>query len=98
MQREALSALPSPAARAVAFAAILLGGLAGGLIGWSFVSLQSSGDSDLPAAIGAYVGAVAGGRRHRSDLGAGPAGHGRVAPARRPLTTQARRSTLNTSA
>ena len=48
--REALSALPSPAARAVAFAAILLGGLAGGLIGWSFVSLQSSGDSDLPAA------------------------------------------------
>jgi hypothetical protein len=57
--RQALSALPSPAARAVAFAAILLGGLAGGLIGWSFVSLQSSGDSDVPAAIGAYVGAVA---------------------------------------
>jgi hypothetical protein len=57
--REALSALPSPAARAVAFAAILLGGLAGGLIGWSFVSLQSSGDSDVPAAIGAYIGAVA---------------------------------------
>ncbi len=55
--REALSALPSPAARAVAFVAILLGGLAGGLIGWAFVSLQSTGE--VAAAIGAYIGAVA---------------------------------------
>jgi hypothetical protein len=59
-QRDALSALPSPMARAVAFCAILLGGLAGGLIGWAFVSLQTSDDSDVAPAIGAYVGAVAG--------------------------------------
>ena len=59
-QREALSALPSPVARAVAFFAILLGGLAGGLIGWAFIALQTSGDSDVASAVGAYVGAVAG--------------------------------------
>ena len=59
-RREALSALPSPVARAVAFLAILLGGLAGGLIGWAFIALQTSGDSDVVSAIGAYVGAVAG--------------------------------------
>jgi hypothetical protein len=57
--REALSALPSPVARAVAFVAILLGGLAGGLIGWAFISLQTSSGSDLAAALGAFVGSVA---------------------------------------
>ena len=59
-ERDALSALPSPVARAVAFAAILLGGLAGGLIGWAFLALQTSSGSDVVSAIGAYVGAVAG--------------------------------------
>jgi hypothetical protein len=59
LDRQALSALPSPIARAVAFVAILLGGLAGGLIGWAFVSLQSSGTSDVPAALGAYMGSAA---------------------------------------
>jgi hypothetical protein len=58
-RRDALSALPSPLARAVAFAAILVGGLAGGLIGWAFVALQCSGDCDVASAIGAFVGAVA---------------------------------------
>ena len=54
--RPALSALPSPLARGLAFAAILLGGLAGGVIGWAFLRLQS--DSTVAAAIGALVGAV----------------------------------------
>jgi hypothetical protein len=59
LERQALSALPSPVARAVAFVAILLGGLAGGLIGWAFVSLQSSDAGDVAAALGALVGSVA---------------------------------------
>jgi hypothetical protein len=45
-------------ARGLAFVAILLGGLAGGLIGWTFVVLQCSGDCEVPASIGAFVGAV----------------------------------------
>ncbi len=53
-----LSALPSPAARAAAFAAILLGGLAGGLIGFTLVRLQCDGDCAVPMGIGAFVGAV----------------------------------------
>jgi hypothetical protein len=53
-----LSALPSPAARAVAFVAILVGGVAGGLIGFGFAELQCTGDCTLPAAIGAAIGAV----------------------------------------
>lgn len=56
--REGLSALPSRSARALAFAAILLGGAAGGLIGWAFVDLQCSGDCSGPASLGAFVGAV----------------------------------------
>ena len=53
-----LSALPSPAARAAAFAAICLGGVAGGLIGYSLVRLQCDGDCALPFGIGIFVGAV----------------------------------------
>jgi hypothetical protein len=56
-RREALSALPSPAARALAFVSILVAGLAGGFIGWAFVDLQS--DSTVAAAVGGLVGAVA---------------------------------------
>ncbi len=37
---------------------ILLGGLAGGLIGWAFVDLQCTGDCRVGAAFGALVGAV----------------------------------------
>jgi hypothetical protein len=58
-RRQPLSALPSPLARGIAFAAILLGGLAGGLIGWAFVSLQCSGDCEVASALGSLVGAVA---------------------------------------
>jgi hypothetical protein len=59
-QAAPLSALPSPIARAIAFVAILLGGLAGGLIGWAFVAIQATGDYEVWAALGAYIGAVAG--------------------------------------
>jgi hypothetical protein len=53
-----LSALPSPAARVAAFAAILLGGFAGGLIGYTLVRLQCEGDCAVPLGIGAFIGAV----------------------------------------
>lgn len=53
-----LSALPSPAARAAAFVSILLGGLAGGLIGYTLVKLQCDGDCDIAEGVGALVGAV----------------------------------------
>ncbi len=53
-----LSALPSPAARAGAFAAILLGGLAGGLIGYTLVKLQCDGECGVERGLGALIGAV----------------------------------------
>lgn len=53
-----LSALPSPAARAAAFVAILLGGLAGGLIGYSLVRVQCDGDCAVERGLGALVGAA----------------------------------------
>jgi hypothetical protein len=55
-----LSALPSPMARALAFAAILLAGLCGALIGWSFVDLQCEGNCTTPGGIGALVGGLFG--------------------------------------
>jgi len=53
-----LSALPAPTARVAAFVAILLGGLAGGLIGYTLVKLQCHGTCAAPRGIGALVGAV----------------------------------------
>ena len=53
------SALPSVTARILAFLAILLGGTAGGFIGYAFVDLQVTGDSSFWAGLGALVGAVA---------------------------------------
>ncbi|MET0144319.1 MAG: hypothetical protein ABW328_05985 [Ilumatobacteraceae bacterium] len=53
-----LSALPSPAARAAGFVAILLAGLAGGLIGYALVELQCDGDCGLPLGLGILTGAV----------------------------------------
>ncbi len=53
-----LSALPSPAARAAAFVAILVGGLAGGLIGFTLVKLQCTGECATPKGIGALSGAL----------------------------------------
>lgn len=54
-----LSALPSTRARVLAFAAILVGGLAGALIGYGFVDLQCTGSCATPNAIGSLIGAVA---------------------------------------
>jgi hypothetical protein len=51
-----LSALPSPLARALGFAAIVVGGFAGGVIGWAFLAIQT--DSELWRAVGAAVCAV----------------------------------------
>ena len=53
-----LSALPAPTARLAAFVAILLGGLAGGLIGYTLVKLQCHGTCAPQRGIGALVGAI----------------------------------------
>lgn len=53
-----LSALPPVAARAIAFVVILLGGLAGALIGYALVDLQCHGDCTIAKGIGLLVGAV----------------------------------------
>lgn len=55
----ASSALPSVTARVLAFLAIVLGGTAGGFIGYAFVDLQVQGDSSFWAGLGALIGAVA---------------------------------------
>jgi hypothetical protein len=68
------SALPSTTARLLAFLAIVLGGVCGGLIGWSVTDLQcgpepragveaeaeDDGGCDTIAGLGAVVGAVVG--------------------------------------
>jgi hypothetical protein len=41
-----------------AFVAILLGGAAGALIGYTLVKVQCDGDCALPLGIGLFVGAV----------------------------------------
>lgn len=53
-----LSALPSPLARAIAFVSILIGGLAGAVIGFALVDIQYSGDADWPRGLGIVLGAV----------------------------------------
>jgi len=54
------TALPSTFARVLAFASILVGGLFGGLIGWSLVDLQCTGNCGLLTGIGGLVGATLG--------------------------------------
>ena len=54
------SALPSRGARFLAFAAILVGGLCGGLIGFSVTRLQCAGDCTTNKSLGGLVGAVLG--------------------------------------
>jgi len=53
-----LSALPSGTARALAFVAILLTGLAGGLIGYALVDVQCDGACGLPLGLGVLIGSV----------------------------------------
>lgn len=52
------SALPSTGARVLAFAAILVAGLCGGLIGYAVVDLQCEGDCTTLSGVGGLVGAV----------------------------------------
>ena len=52
------SALPPTGARIAAFAAILVAGLCGGLIGYAFVDLQSDGDDAVLAGVAGVIGAV----------------------------------------
>ena len=54
-----LSALPPPQARIAAYIAILLGGLAGGLIGYTLVKLQCHGTCATQRGLGALFGAIA---------------------------------------
>ena len=53
-----LSALPSPAARVAAFVTILLGGVAGAVIGFTLVDLQCTGSCETPKGIGLLLGAL----------------------------------------
>src|SRR5258706_6209558 len=53
-----LSALPPPRARVAAFVAILIGGLAGGLIGYTLVKLQCHGTWATQRWLGALFGAI----------------------------------------
>ncbi len=53
-----VSALPSVGARIAAFAAIVVAGLAGALIGDAFVGLECTGGCSTGQGIGAIVGAV----------------------------------------
>ena len=52
------TALPSVLARALAFGAVLVAGLCGGLIGYAFVDLQCTGDCTVPAGLIGLLGAV----------------------------------------
>jgi hypothetical protein len=52
------SALPSVPARAIAFAAILVAGVCGALIGFSYVRLQCTGNCATPTGVGALTGAA----------------------------------------
>jgi sugar/nucleoside kinase (ribokinase family) len=42
----------------LAFASILLGGVAGGLIGYALVDIQYSGDGSIPLGIGLLAGSI----------------------------------------
>lgn len=52
------SALPSTGARVLAFAAILVAGLCGGLIGYAVVDLQCEGDCTVASGAAGLLGAV----------------------------------------
>jgi hypothetical protein len=53
-----LSALPSPLARILAFVSILVGGVAGALIGYALVDIQAENAGDVARGIGLLVGAI----------------------------------------
>ncbi len=53
------SALPGVGARVVAFAAIIVAGVCGGLIGYAFADITCTGDCGTWIGAGALIGAVA---------------------------------------
>lgn len=55
-----VSALPPTTARILAFAAIVVAGACGGLIGWSIADLQCHGDCATIGGLGALGGALFG--------------------------------------
>ena len=55
-----LSALPSVRARAIAFAGILVSGIAGAVMGYLMVNVQCSGSCAVPTGIGMFTGALIG--------------------------------------
>ena len=55
-----VSALPSTGARVLAFAAIVVAGLCGGMIGYAVAGLQCTGSCTLPQGLGALFGALVG--------------------------------------
>ena len=58
MNERPLSALPSRAARVVAFSSVLVSGLAGGTIGYALVDVQCTGNCVVPTGLGMLVGSV----------------------------------------
>ncbi len=52
------NAVASQNVRILAFLSICVGGLLGGLIGWSFVRLQIKGNAETWAALGALGGSI----------------------------------------
>ena len=68
----------------LAFVAILVGGFAGGLIGYTLVRLQCDGNCDVPKGLGALFGAVIAALGMSDRRRAGAPGTRRVAPAQRP--------------
>jgi hypothetical protein len=54
------TALPSTTARVLAFGSILLGGLCGGLIGWSLIDLTCTGDCTVSGGLAGLAGALIG--------------------------------------
>jgi hypothetical protein len=58
--KRALSALPSPRARVIAFVGVLISGVAGAAIGYSLVDLQCGGDCSVGTGIGLLLGAIVG--------------------------------------
>lgn len=57
-QSDSLSALPSTVARVLAFISILIGGLAGALIGYALVDVQTDDASGLLLGLGILFGSV----------------------------------------
>jgi predicted membrane GTPase involved in stress response len=55
-----LSALPSIRARAIAFAGILISGIAGAAMGYLMVDVQCSGSCAVPTGIGMFTGSLIG--------------------------------------